>query len=150
MSYRIPPTDLLEEVIREVMREHPMISTQRRLTEYVVSGLREHDEEYTASEERVRSVTIDRGIASVTIHCREGQQRSRYGECPVCSSKMLRIRNETIFGGRVTLGYKCSKCPYWTGMRKRIPARYVFYGDGYEGETDEAGREEGSDVNETE
>ena len=32
----------------------------------------------------------------------------------------------TVFGGTVTLGYRCSRCGYWTGLRKRVPTRYVF------------------------
>jgi hypothetical protein len=26
----------------------------------------------------------------------------------------------------VELGFKCTKCPYWTGPRKRVPVRYTF------------------------
>jgi len=132
MSYRIPPAELLADTIRAVLDRHPMVGSQRRLTALVLRELRKEDPGYTASEERIRRVTIDHGLAKLEIHAREAEEKSRYSRCPVCGSKMKRVRNETIFGGTVTLGYKCMRCPYWTGLRKRIPIRYVFYGDGYE------------------
>ena len=131
MPYRIPPEDLLAEVIRKVLSRRPMVVSQRKLTQMVLKELRSYDEQYAATEERIRKVAIDSSAAKIEIHCREGEERSRYSKCPVCSSKMRRVRNETIFGGTVTLGYKCTKCPYWTGLKRRIPIRYVFYGDGY-------------------
>lgn len=131
MSYRIPSEDLLEKAIRVVMSDQTMIVSQRRLTELVVARLREKDPHFTATGERIRRVTIEKGIARVVIYTRESEERTRFGRCPVCSSKMRRLRNETVFGGSVTLGYRCTLCPYWTGLRKRVPVRYVFYGDGY-------------------
>lgn len=131
MGYRIPPSDLLADIISALLRRRPTVSSQRKLTELVLRELKSIDPDYTASEERIRRVAIDSGAAKIEIHCREAEERSRYTRCPVCGSKMNRIRNETIFGGTVTLGYKCTKCPYWTGLKRRVPIRYVFYGDGY-------------------
>jgi hypothetical protein len=42
---------------------------------------------------------------------------------------MRRQQNETIFGGKVTLGYKCRACGYWTGLKRRVPVRYIFNAD---------------------
>ena len=85
MSYRIPSTDLLADTIREVLRRTPMIVSQRKLTKIVLSGLRTIDEDYAVSEERIRKVAIDSGAAKIEIHCREGEERSRYTRCPVLS-----------------------------------------------------------------
>jgi len=129
MSYRIPSEDLLERTIREVMKDQTMVVSQRRLTELVVARLREEDPDFTATGERIRRVTIGKGIAKVVIYARETEERTRFGRCPVCSSRMSRLRNLTVFGGSVTLGYKCTLCPYWTGLKRRVPVRYVFHGD---------------------
>jgi hypothetical protein len=131
MSYRIPPAGILAEAITEALSDRPMVVSQQKLTAMVLKKLREKDPEYTATEERVRKLAIDRNLAKIEIHTREADERSRHGRCPVCSSKMRRIQNETVFGGTVTLGHKCTKCPYWTGMNRRIPICYVFYGDYY-------------------
>lgn len=136
MGYRIPSSEILAEAIKAVLKRHPMVGSQRKLTSLVLKELGKMDEEFTASEERIRKVAIDSEAAKIEIHCREGEEKSKYTKCQVCGSKMRRIRNETIFGGTVTLGYKCLKCPYWTGLKRRIPIRYVFYGDGYRKVTD--------------
>jgi Zn finger protein HypA/HybF involved in hydrogenase expression len=136
MGYRIPSSEILAEAIKAVLKRHPMVGSQRKLTSLVLKELKTIDEEFTAGEERIRRVAIDSEVAKIEIHCREGEEKSKYTKCPVCGSKMRRIRNETIFGGTVTLGYKCLKCPYWTGLKRRMPIRYVFYGDGYRKVTD--------------
>jgi len=133
MSYRIPPADVLAEAITEALKGRPMVVSQQKLTTMVLKKLREKEPEYAATEERIRKLAIHRNLAKIEIHAREADERSRHGRCPVCSSKMRRIQNETIFGGTVTLGHKCKKCPYWTGLNRRIPVRYVFYGDDYRG-----------------
>lgn len=133
MSYRIPPADTLAEAISEALEGRPMVVSQQKLTEMVLKKLKDKDPNYAATEERIRKLLIDRNLAKIEIHTREAEDRSRHGRCPVCSSKMKRIQNETIFGGTVTLGHKCIKCPYWTGLKRRIPIRYVFYGDDFKG-----------------
>ncbi|MDH7508422.1 MAG: hypothetical protein QHH00_03380 [Methanomassiliicoccales archaeon] len=129
MSYRIPSAEILSEAIKEALSSRSMIPSQKALSSLVNQRLKVVDSAYTATEERIRRILIDKGLGKIEIHAREGEERSKAGRCPVCSGRMKRIRNQTIFGGTVTLGYKCMKCPYWTGLKRRIPIRYVFYGD---------------------
>jgi len=35
---------------------------------------------------------------------------------------VLKVRR----GGTVTLGYRCERCKYWTGLKRRVPTRYIF------------------------
>ncbi len=127
MSYRIPTEDTLIEVISEVMEEHQMFTSQRRFSAAVSETLRRRDPEARVSPERVRRIAILNGLVRLEIHAADTEERSRYRRCPVCSSKMRRLKNMTIYDGTVTNGYRCTVCPYWTGMRKRVPNRYVFH-----------------------
>ena len=36
------------------------------------------------------------------------------------------LQNQTLDGEEVKLGFRCSKCPYWTGPERRVPVRYTF------------------------
>jgi len=126
MAYRIPPSDVLAVVIAEALAEHPTVISQNRLTAMVRAKLKQLDREYAVTEERVRKTAIRYGLTKVQIQTRESDEKSVYSRCPVCGSKMKRVRNTTIYGGVVTLGYKCPRCPYWTGINRRIPVRYVF------------------------
>lgn len=130
MSYRIPPKEVLAGAIKAVMEQHQMVNSQRKLTDLVLKELKKIDPEYTATEDRIRRVAIESGAAKLEIHARESDEKTRQTPCPVCGAKMRRIRNETIFGGTVTLGYRCTRCPYWTGMKRRMPVRYIFHSYG--------------------
>lgn len=127
MTYKIPKADILALAIKEALRERRTVISQAKFTELVNSKLKKMDPEYAASEERVRRLTLATKLARVEIHTRELEDKSRNAPCPVCGKKrMRRIQNRTIFDGRVTLGYKCRSCGYRTGLRRRVPVRYVF------------------------
>jgi hypothetical protein len=126
MPYRIPPAKVLAQTISEVIRDKRTISSQSRLAEAVNERLRKLDPAYTASEERIRRLAIFKGLARVHIHYRETKDKSRKDHCPVCGSDTVEIRNKTLYDENVELGYKCVKCPYWTGPSRRIPVRYDF------------------------
>jgi hypothetical protein len=129
MPYRIPKDEILVEAIKAALTDQAMVISQNKLTRLVKAKLRDVDPEYTASERRIRRLAMIKRLAKVDIECRDTTEKSRATRCPVCGSKMSRIQNETIFGGKVTLGYKCRSCAYWTGIKRRVPVRYVFYGD---------------------
>jgi DNA-directed RNA polymerase subunit RPC12/RpoP len=129
MAYKVPRADVLAEAIRCVLNEQNTVISQNLLAELVNACLKRDDPDYTASEERIRRVTLIRKLARVQIVTREADERSRHARCPVCGAKTKRIQNETVFGGTVTLGYKCRSCGYWTGLRRRVPTRYIFHSE---------------------
>jgi DNA-directed RNA polymerase subunit M/transcription elongation factor TFIIS len=127
MTYKIPKADILALAIKEALRERKTVISQAKFTELVNSKLKKMDPEYAASERRVRRLTLSTKLARVEIQTRELEGKSRNAPCPVCGKKrMRRIQNRTIFDGRVTLGYKCRSCGYRTGLRRRVPVRYIF------------------------
>jgi hypothetical protein len=128
MSYRIPPEDVLDQAIKDVLEENQVVNSQGKMADKVSKRLMALDPDYAVTGERVRKEAILNGLAKVEIHARESTVRSRAGPCPVCSSKMSRIKNRTIFDGTVTSGYKCTRCSYWTGVKRRVPIRYIFHG----------------------
>jgi hypothetical protein len=52
--------------------------------------------------------------------------RTTLRACPVCASKVKKIKNRTLRGGSIIAGYKCTGCSYHTSLPVRIPARYTF------------------------
>jgi hypothetical protein len=126
MPYRIPSAKMLSQTISEVLREKRTVSSQSRLALAVNERLRKLDPEYTASEERIRKLAIFKGLARVHIHYRDTKTRSEKDHCPVCGSETMEIKNKTLYDEKVELGFKCVKCPYWTGPSKRVPVRYDF------------------------
>jgi hypothetical protein len=126
MPYRIPSVKVLSQSISEVIKEKRSVVSQRRFGELVVKNLKKKDAEYSASEERIRRMAIFRNLARIHIHYRETKEPSRNGKCPVCGSETKEIHNQTLFGEEVKLGFRCTRCPFWTGPNRRIPVRYTF------------------------
>ena len=126
MAYRIPSDTEVAKAIKDVLDRHGVINSQRKLTELVQRVMRRHDSDYRVSEERVRKLAIDNGLATLEIRCRDTRDKTSAGACPVCGGRTKRIKNLTVYGGSVTMGYKCSTCGYWTGLRNRVPTLYIF------------------------
>ena len=47
-------------------------------------------------------------------------------QCPVCGEPMKKIENMTLDGRKITTGFRCTFCAYWTGKLLRVPTRYIF------------------------
>jgi hypothetical protein len=127
MSYRVPSAEVLAVAIADVLREHGAIGSQRLFAHFVREKLRCMDKDYTVTEERVRRLAIQSGLVTVDVESRDTGIKIKLGRCPVCSSRMRKVRNETIYGGSVILGYRCTSCPYKMGTTRRIPIKYTFH-----------------------
>ncbi len=126
MAYRRPSDTEILEAIKDALQRHGVVNSQRKMTELVLKELKRHDSDYSVSPERVRRLAIENGLAKVEIHARETGMKTLARDCPVCGGKTVKIRNETVYGGTVTFGYRCKTCGYWTGLKQRLPTRYVF------------------------
>jgi DNA-directed RNA polymerase subunit RPC12/RpoP len=118
-------TEILD-AIKDALRRHGVISSQKKFADLVLRELHRHDPDYSVSDARIRRLALAHDLVTIDIKTRESDQRTSAGLCPVCSSKTERIRNLTVYGGTVTRGYRCKNCGYWTGLRKRVPTLYVF------------------------
>ncbi len=127
MPYTIPPDEEVLDALRSVMRRVKGIGSLTKLRMLVLKELRNRDPGYTVSHERVRKLAATAPFLKVSIEARQNEGlKGLKGKCPVCRGKLKSTKNETIYGGTVTLGYRCTQCPYWTTMKKRIPTRYRF------------------------
>lgn len=126
MVYQIPSEGILSVAIADVLRQHDVISSQSKLADLTRKKLREINPAYSVTDERVRKVAIQTGVASVEIKSREIPSQKPTTECPACGSKMRKIKNKTLYGKAITLRYKCPRCKFSTGISRSIPVRYIF------------------------
>lgn len=124
--YKIATEDMAVVAIRNVFAKHRTVPSQRMLKVLVDRELEVGGEPYRIAEVRLRKLTLEKGIASVEIDYRESDRKRAFSLCPVCGGKLSRSRNMTVFGGTVTLGYRCPSCRYNTGTKRRVPVRYIF------------------------
>ena len=124
-SYRIPSDARVRESLARILSTRQVVDSQRKLKRLVEKDLK-GDERYRVGEPRLRLLAIESGLVDLEIRCRDTQEMRSLVRCPVCGERVKKVRNMTVFGGTVTLGYRCGRCKYWTGLRRRVPTRYVF------------------------
>ena len=124
-KYRVPKKEQILDALKSIFARRRVVNSQRELKKLVEKEL-QSDEEYKVGEQRLRHIVLDSNIADVEIICRESPEKRHLSKCPVCGTKLKKVRNLTVFGGTVTLGFQCSRCTYWSGLKRRIPMRYIF------------------------
>jgi peptide subunit release factor 1 (eRF1) len=126
MVFKRPERDVIIEAIRKAFDERNTMGSQKELRQRVLKELRKMDSGLTVSGPRLRRLAITSGIAKVDITWRETDRRTARFHCPVCGSELRALKNETVFGGTVTLGFKCPECPFRSSLKRQEPTRYVF------------------------
>jgi len=127
MTYHVPSNDKVIKAVQKVFSEYNTVSSQHKLKKLIEKELKTKKKQYKISEYRLRNIVLKSGLVSIEIHSREGDPDKILNRCPVCENQLQRVKNLTIWGGKVTLEFRCNKCGYWTGKKKRIPTRYVFH-----------------------
>ena len=127
MSYHIPSDEQIEGALKKVLTKFRNVQSQTKLKKLVTKELGTKKKEFGVSGDRLRDIAINSNFVKLEIHSREGDPKKILSACPVCNSELKRVKNLTIFGGEVTIEFRCPKCGYWTGKKKRIPTRYVFH-----------------------
>ncbi len=127
MSYHIASDEDIESALKKVLKKNRSINTQVKLKKLVTEELNTKKKKYGISPKRLRNIAINSNFATIEIHSREGDPKKSMNKCPVCGKKLTKVKNQTIWGGKVTIEFRCKNCGYWTGKKKRIPNRYVFH-----------------------
>ena len=127
MAYHIPSDEKIIKAVTKVLKKYRTVSSQHRLKELVENELKTKNDEFHVSGSRIRNLVLKSDLVRIEIHSREGDPDKVLSRCPVCNNSLKRVKNLTIWGGEVTIEFRCSNCGYWTGKKKRIPTLYVFH-----------------------
>jgi uncharacterized protein with PIN domain len=127
MSYHIASDEQIKKALSNVLKKFRTVHSQNKLRELVNKELSTKKEKIGVSGSRLRNIAINSDFVKLEIHSREGDPKKLMTRCPVCNSNLKRVKNLTIWGGEVTIEFRCNKCGYWTGKKKRIPTLYVFH-----------------------
>jgi len=127
MRYYVPSDNDVVKSLRKIFSTYRVIQSQHELQSLVKKDLTSKKLSAGVSGGRIRSIVLRERIADIEIRTREGDPRKSLTRCPVCKEQLRRVKNQTIWGGEVTIEFRCFKCGYWTGKKKRVPTRYVFH-----------------------
>ena len=127
MSYHIASDEQIGKSLIKILKKFRTVESQIKLKELVEKDLNKKKKKYGVSGSRLRKIAIDNDFVKLEIRTREGDPKKLMTKCPVCGSSLKKLKNLTIWGGKVTIELRCLKCKYWTGKKKRIPTRYIFH-----------------------
>ncbi len=127
MVYHILSDEKILGAVAKVFAKNHKVSSQHKLKKLVEKELQRKKQQAHVGEPRLRTLVLNSGLVQVEIHTREGDPDKILHKCPVCGGSLARVKNQTIYGGEVTLEFRCGQCGYWTGKKKKIPTLYVFH-----------------------
>lgn len=127
MARRVPDDEEVIEAARRVLKSAKTLVSQRELRRRVLDELHRSDADMGLGEERVRRLVAIQPFVRLDLHSRRGSRDKVLTRCPVCDTKLSKLRNQTLFGGEVTVTLRCPRCQYWSGKEKRIPTLYIFH-----------------------
>jgi hypothetical protein len=128
MVYKIPSDEEVVMAIQRVIFKQVTITSQRRLKLEVEKELATIDPLYRVGANRVRSLAIRSHFIHTEINYRQSRDSNKHkiSKCPVCGGNIKKVKNQTLQGDIVIIGYNCSECIYTTDKTIREPARYIF------------------------
>jgi hypothetical protein len=127
MTYHIPSDEIIKKGLKNIFKKTHIVNSQKELKKLIKKELKTKNKNYSVSEKRLRRIALETNFIKLDIHSREGDPKKLLYKCPVCEKPLKRVKNLTIWGGEVTIEFRCLKCGYWTGKKKRIPTRYIFH-----------------------
>jgi hypothetical protein len=134
VKFRRPTAELVQRMARRVVRGgKATFPSQAAFRAALLGHMRREEPLATISGARLRRLLI--GVPGVRLSVRYTERHDPRPliKCPVCASSLEPIRNQTLTGGTVVLGQRCSRCDYWTHGDRRIPVRYTFSQAGIDG-----------------
>jgi hypothetical protein len=127
MTYHIPSDEIINKALINLFKKTQTVNSQKELKKLIKKEIKTKKRNYSVSEKRLRRIALETDFIKIDIHSRQGDPNKILSKCPVCENSLHRVKNLTIWGGEVTIEFRCLKCGYWTGKKKRIPTRYVFH-----------------------
>ncbi len=125
--YKIPKEEDVLRISMEILSEHGIVNSLKMLTKLVNMRAKSENPDWRIGPKRLKRVLARNGKIKIEVISRESDEELG-GEvrCVVCGEVMEPELNKTLYGGVVTLGYRCKHCGYRTDTKKKIPMRYVF------------------------
>ena len=113
MPYKVPRDEDILPAIQRVILRHGTINSQKHLKALVQHELNGIDPLYHLSGPRVRTLALKSKFIRCEIKYRTmPDHKTTLKRGPICDSSVQKIRNKTLSGKIITIGYKCTSCPF--------------------------------------
>ena len=122
--YKIPKEMEIRTAIYRALKRHGHFSSLNKLRKGIIEELKKIDKKYTISIPRARILTARSGFVKIKV--KKKHEKKELHECPVCGDQLKKIKNLSLLGEKVVIGYRCQLCRY-KGTMNEVPLRYSFH-----------------------
>lgn len=122
--YKVPKEEELRKAIYHVLKKSGAFSSLYSLRNGVVEELKKMDKEYTVSLSRVKVVAARSGFVKIDV--KKKHEKKDWESCPVCGNHTKEVKNMSLLGDRVVVGYRCELCGY-KSKKNEGPLQYAFH-----------------------
>ncbi|MFZ3356446.1 MAG: hypothetical protein WA549_06780 [Thermoplasmata archaeon] len=124
--HRASADDVRAAVLRAVRSPPRRYDSLVEFRDALLPILRRMDPKMTLGGRRLRALVVAIPGVRMEVRYTEREPTSPLERCPVCGAPVRPLRNQTLTGEPVELGYRCTRCAYWTHRKRRVPVRYSF------------------------
>lgn len=111
----------------QVLRVHRgVVETQHELWLRVSEELRKEEPPRRIGPVRMRALLATSPKVHLEVRYARKRDDRPLTHCPVCFHEIKPRQNQTLWGDQVVVGYRCTACPFWTPLKRRVPAQYTF------------------------
>ena len=122
--YELPKEEEIRNAIYFALKKNKNFPSLVRLRKAVLDELKKMNKNYKISMRRVRIIAARSGFVRISFKTKPSNKKLKF--CPICGGKLEKIKNYSLLGEEVIIGYKCNLCTYKSGIKNEMPTRYSF------------------------
>lgn len=122
--YKILTDEEIADAIRDVLKRHREVESQRLLHELVLQKLKEENQYCILTGNRVRKIAAKSKGVKILVEKRRSSKKAK--NCYVCGGELEVIKARDLYGGECSAGKKCKNCGFKIDKENLMPKRYIF------------------------
>lgn len=123
---KIPKEDLVERIIKSILKKRGIIHTQETLSKLVQEELNKINDKYTITPSRARRIALGIDNIEVTVKTRRSDEGKKPEKCPACESELKMLYAKNLVEEKIVVGFKCTNCEYSGDIEAYVPMKYEF------------------------
>jgi transposase-like protein len=125
-SKKIPRSDLVINMIKEVLRKRGVVQSQEDLCYHTLDELKKYDKNYVLSPKRTKELVIKIPNIEIKAKTKRVPKIKKLEYCPICKKKFNKIYGRNLLNQKIHIGYICKRCGYTTDLESFMPMKYIF------------------------